>query len=310
MKYHRKLLITFILILFISCVLGSLLKKPVDFLVQKSDGFAHMVDYKDGVYNYGKVMRRIFMIVTISLLILSRKSLDLTGLIKNGLRFKQNWIKNLITGLIIGVGSLFIYSIFTYLIGVQFKESDTRSFSELMTKPLTYLFAACLTSLFEETLFRSFVFRGLRKELTLTYSVVFSSFFYAILHFFSFKVIVPIGALPFAGFSTFISFFACGFADFVPVLQFVTGLFIVGAILALVYEETQSLYLSIGLHAGWVFGIKINSFLLDRNKEMANWFFGNGPIVSGVCGWIFLVSVFLFIKMVLFRNSVYGKNIN
>ncbi len=301
MQYYKKLIITFSLILFVSCTLGSLLKQPIDMLVEKSDSFANMVDYREGVYNYSKVMRRIFIIVAIAVLVLFRKSLDIVNLSVSGWQFKKGWGKDVRTGILIGICSVFIYSLYTLFIGVQVPEDKTRSLGSLISKPVIYLLAACLTAAFEETLFRGVVFKGLKKDLSLAYSVIFSSLFYAFLHFFSFRVLVHPGSQPFVGFSTLLQFLIHGFSEFGPVLQFVIGLFFVGVILSVAYDKTKSLFLPIGLHAGWVCGIKLNNYCLDHNKEVHIWFFGDGNMVSSFCGWIFLLGVFLFIKKVLFR---------
>ena len=303
MKFYKKLIIFFILMLLISGILGSLLKTPVDMLVQKNDGFADLADYEDGVYNYGKIMRRIFMLTAVVLLILFRKSLDLKNLTTSGLKRVKGWRKEIYLGLIIGTGSVLIYGIYTLFLGIQCAESDHRSIGEFLTKLFTYLFAALLTAFIEETLFRGLVFQGLMKDFPVFVSVALSSFFYAILHLFSFKVNVSVGQQPFAGFTTLINFFSTAVIDYQSVIPYIIGLFIVGTVLALAFRQTKSLYLPIGLHAGWVFGIKFNNFLLDRNRETSNWFFGDGHMVSGICGWIFLLGVLFIVNRVAVRRN-------
>lgn len=303
MKFYKKLIIFFILMLLISCILGSLLKTPVDMLVQKNGGFADLVDYEHGVYNYGKIMRRIFMLTAVVLLILFRKSLDLKNLTASGLKRVKGWRKEIYMGLIIGTGSILIYGIYTFYLGIQYAESDHRSTGELLTKPFTFLFAAFLTAFVEEILFRGLVFQGLMKDFSVFVSVALSSFFYAILHLFSFKVNVSVGQQPFAGFTTLISFFSTVVIDYQSVIPYIIGLFIVGTVLALAFRQTKLLYLPIGLHAGWVFGIKFNGILLDHNRETSSWFFGAGNMVSGICGWIFLLGVLFIVNRVAVRRN-------
>ncbi|MGR3318342.1 MAG: lysostaphin resistance A-like protein, partial [Candidatus Anammoxibacter sp.] len=260
MEFYKKFTIIFLLILFISCILGSLLKVPIDMWVERSSGFAHMADYKDGMYNYGKIMRRILMIVTVSALVISRKSLGIVQLVTDGFRYRQGCTREIVIGFIVGASSLLIYGVFTFILGVQHPENNPPTNSELIIKPLTYLLSACIIGLFEETIFRCILLKGLMKDLSITVSIISASLFYAILHFFSFKVMVYPGFQPFVGFTTILRFFVSHIFDIEMILPYIIGLFIVGAVLALSNIHTGKLYLPIGLHAGWVFGIKLNRF--------------------------------------------------
>ena len=297
MKFYKKLVIIFLAMLIISCVLGSVLKTPIDSLVERNESIRELASYHDGEYNYGKILRRIFMIVIVSLLVLYRKSLGLRQLITDGLRFRPGWKNNLATGLSIGFISLSIYGIFTFILGVQRIENNPHSSSEFITKPIIYLFEACLIGLFEETLLRGVVLQGLMKDLSRSVSIISASLFYAFLHFFSFKVNISMGNHPFAGFTTLSGFFSLHNLDLQMILPYMIGLFLVGVVLSLAYLHTGSLYLSIGLHAGLVYGVKMNHMFLDHNHEISTWFFGDGHIVSGIFGWIFLVGILIIIKM-------------
>ena len=301
MEFYKKFAIIFLLILFISCILGSLLKVPIDMWVERSSGFADMADYRDGMYNYGKIMRRILMIVTISALVISRKSLGIVQLVTDGFRFRQGWRREIVIGFVVGASSLLIYGVFTFFLGVQRPENHPPTNSELIIKPFTYLLSACFIGLFEETLFRGIILKGFMKNLSITISVIFASLFYAILHFFSFKIMVYPGFQPFVGFTTVTRFFASHIYDISMIVPYIIGLFIVGAVLALSHIHTGKLYLPIGLHAGWVFGIKLNRFFLDHNHESSIWFFGDGNMVSGVFGWVFLAGVWMVIKMLIVK---------
>ncbi len=301
MKLYKKFIVAFFLILLISCALGSILKIPIDSFVEKSEGFADMVNYKNGMYNYGKIMRRIIMIVLFATVFLFRKKLDFIPLAVSGFKSSLNRHKDISMGLIIGAGSLLVYGIITLILGIQYFDADTPSLSRLFSKPLTYFLSACLIGIFEETLFRGFIFQGLLKDFSVSTAVIFSSLFYAILHFFSFKVSVYPGPDMFVGFSSMAGFFSHAFSDTFFVLQYIIGLFIVGAVLSISFYHTKSLYLPIGLHAGWVFGLKMNSFLLDHNHKMSEFFFGDGHIISGLYGWLFLLGVLAIIKMIIAR---------
>jgi hypothetical protein len=63
----------------------------------------------------------------------------------------------------------------------------------------------------------------------------------------------------------------------------------------------RALYLSIGLHAGWVFGIKAEGLFLDRQNVVVPWFFGDGYVVTGVFGWLMLLLMLAVVRCCLPR---------
>ena len=63
------------------------------------------------------------------------------------------------------------------------------------------------------------------------------------------------------------------------------------------FFRTGSLYLSMGLHAGWVFGLKTIRVYGDFRREDLGWLFGSSEpkLVSGVAVWIIILAVGLVI---------------
>ena len=62
--------------------------------------------------------------------------------------------------------------------------------------------------------------------------------------------------------------------------------------------RTGNLYLSIGLHAGWVFGLKVIRVFGDFSREDLGWIFGSTDpkIVSGVATWIGVLLVAVAVR--------------
>ncbi len=75
MKQYKKLILLFLIIVFISCIIAPIKKVPLDFMLEKTGIMAETVDYENGVYDFGKVMRRIMMVVALIVFIVFRKSL-------------------------------------------------------------------------------------------------------------------------------------------------------------------------------------------------------------------------------------------
>ena len=83
-------------------------------------------------------------------------------------------------------------------------------------------------------------------------------------------------------FSTFAPFFEL--SEIAPGL---IGLLLIGIVLSYAFARTGTLYLSIGLHAGWVIAIKTVRVFGDYRAESLGWLFGSSDpkIVSGVVTW-------------------------
>jgi membrane protease YdiL (CAAX protease family) len=115
----------------------------------------------------------------------------------------------------------------------------------------------CVVALIEETFFRGFLLSALAKELKFLGALLVTSAIYSIVHF----VRPPHTTRPAAeinwwtGLAQLPDFFAASGSVETIFVGFVT-LFLAGALLGVSFYKTQSLYLPIGIHAGWVFIIK------------------------------------------------------
>lgn len=128
----------------------------------------------------------------------------------------------------------------------------------------------------EELLFRGFVFQTLRRGLPLAAAVAGSAAFYASCHFLRFDRPFLAVALPWL------------------------GLFIAGVVLAWAAHRSRSIWLSVGLHAAWVYLF----FLTDRQKLLIypiehNLWSGGGYPLQGLCGLAMLVLLGLAIAWTL-----------
>ena len=77
------------------------------------------------------------------------------------------------------------------------------------------------------------------------------------------------------------------------ILPGLLGLFLVGVVLSYACLRTGALYLSIGLHAGWIFGLQTLSMFGRYQRRDLGWFFGASEpkIVSGVATWIGILAI-------------------
>lgn len=132
---------------------------------------------------------------------------------------------------------------------------------------------AVAVALVEEVFFRGALFGVLRRTLAWPVALAFLSFFFAGLHFL--KPHPSAGELPEVGWLSGFELLPKTLWQFgEPSLllgQWVT-LFLVGWTLGYAVVKTRSLYLSIGMHAGWVFALRSFSGLTHNHGGVSIWF--------------------------------------
>ncbi len=166
------------------------------------------------------------------------------------------------------------------------------------------LIAALLIGFMEETFFRGFVFRAFYNAMNPWKAVVFSSLFFAYLHF---KMPdQPWEQIPHSqiwwddGLIAIWSTLTAFKANFNALLFF--NLFLVGVLLQLAFLYTRNLWACVGLHAGWVFVIQ--SFAKTFNQtEPSHWFFGTERVVDGYFVSLFLIGFIAFCYYLLRKRE-------
>ena len=141
----------------------------------------------------------------------------------------------------------------------------------LWQKMPTVLVAALVVPILEELLFRGFILGVLLRSCSRLGAVLITSALFAIVHF-----VKPPAFLPNESVNWWTGFIALGrsFAQFGEPLLFIGGfftLFVVACILADARLLTRSLWLPIGLHAGWIFANGVFSKASHRDLLALPW---------------------------------------
>ncbi|MFN3533060.1 MAG: lysostaphin resistance A-like protein [Candidatus Brocadia sp.] len=268
---------------------------------------ADLLNYKHGTYDFGRVMRRIMMAVAILLIFLMRKQLMIGSFVAVGIKPVHGWWEQLQMGFFLSTGMFIFYIIFLWICGTQIFQIDAKSPTEMIFQLLKILLIAGLVGCIEEILFRGFILQGLLTDLQTASAICISSLFYSLLHFFKAKLLVSPGFQPFIGFIVIYQSFKDIVVNFTSILPYVIGLFLVGVVLSYAYFRTKSLYLAIGIHAGWIFLIKANKLFFDHVGMNLKWLFGDSKMITGVLGWSFLIFTLILIRFVT-KVSCNGKN--
>jgi len=303
MKLHKKLIFLFLIIVFFSCILAPIKKVPLDFMLEKTGFMVDTVDYENGVYDFGKVMRRILMVVALIVFIVFRKSLRFGTLISSALKIRPGFFRQFLLGLSMAVLLILIYYGIGLISGAWIIHMDYDSAGIIILKIVEYALIACLIGIMEEIFFRGYLLQTFQENMSLPKAVCVCSLIYSILHFFKADVIVSTGFQPFVGFTTMAQFFKPIFFEFLENLPAIIGLFLVGVVLSYAFIKTKSLYLSIGLHAGMVFMVKADTMFISRMREEQVLLFGGGSkLITGVLVWFLLIFILFVIKRIYSRT--------
>jgi uncharacterized protein len=160
------------------------------------------------------------------------------------------------------------------------------------------LAAAAIVAVLEEVLFRGGIFGGLRKTFYWPLALGASSGIYALVHFL--QRVDLAGPVTWNSGLVLLPRMLGGFGDFQALMPGFLNLLLAGILLGLAYQRTGNLYFSIGLHAGWIFWIKIYGALTTDPTHAGTWFGGTGKLIDGWLALLVLavtLAVFKFLPL-------------
>jgi membrane protease YdiL (CAAX protease family) len=160
--------------------------------------------------------------------------------------------------------------------------------------------AAVFVAFVEELLFRGGLFASLRRQKSLWVAALISSSIYAALHFLA-RPQNPAIIEWNSGFIVLGRMFA-GLADVQLMIPCFFTLTVLGLILCIAFEGTKAIYLSLGLHAAFIFWTKTYAFILRAPPGSRSWLWGSNKFHDG---WLpFLV---LLCLLMLFTRRLLAK---
>jgi len=167
------------------------------------------------------------------------------------------------------------------------------------------LSAGIFAGFLEEIFFRGILFKGLYQDGTPVRAYLLANLFYSALHFVRPGEPYFVDTVqPLAGFSHLAKTFA-PFLEPLTLLPGIFGLFLLGAVLSYALIRSGKLYLSIGLHAGWVVGLKTIRLFGNYTREDLGWAFGSSEpkLVSGVATWVGILLVGVAVRYLTKNRS-------
>lgn len=245
-----------------------------------------------------RIMSRVALIATFLLFLYYRDRLGFQNLRSLGFEFNKRWWVLLTMGFVLGLLSMGIISAIMLHTSIRFIIPDILSINWLGY--LTgYILVGFTVALIEESFFRGFILQSLLKDTRLICSILITNIFYSVVHFLKPAVFGDIKVLNlFSSIRAVPLFFTPLFAEFCKIWSGLFGLFLIGIALSMAYLRVRQLSLPIGLHAGWIVGIKSLSLGTDVTTSGSLWI--EGDVVSHPISWLVL---FMFII------GLYGKGL-
>ena len=224
-------------------------------------------------YDFNSFFHRAILVAAVLLLWPLLRVSNVRKLADLGLAPNSHWGRDIGWGLLLSVIPLLVCGALLIVLHVY-------SFRHVFVWPRLgkVLLAALSVPFIEETFFRGIVFGLLLRSSRKLLSIVAVSALFAAVHFLKGSEWVPAVVTWTSGFQAIGDAFA-GFGDPMMVLAAFTTLFLIGCILADARVLTRSLWLSIGLHAGWIFSSGTFSWLA-RNKMIALPWLGKNLLVG------------------------------
>ena len=168
-------------------------------------------------------------------------------------------LKTFSRGLGIGLMVMSVHAILLVLFGARVLEPGYVQLSRLFTVLVTGLFSGILVAVIEETFFRGAMQYHMRRSSSMLTTAIMTNLLFASVHFIRPPVSAE-GAMIgwYSGWEMLAGMFH-RYEDFADFADSFIALFAAGLFLSLVRERTGQLTLCIGIHAGWVWIIKLAS---------------------------------------------------
>jgi uncharacterized protein len=198
--------------------------------------------------------------------------------------------KQLGLGFLIGFVSLAAVALLAILFGNRAVNVEHTQ-SETLHYLLGATAAAILVAFLEEVIFRGALYGILRGPLGWPSALILSSAIYAAVHFLQ-KAETP-GPVDWKSGLLLLPRMFRNLGDAATLIPAFLTLTVAGAVLALIYERTGTLYTSIGLHGGWIFWLKSYRFTTRQAGARVQTFWGSDNLVDGWLALIILTVVLL-----------------
>ncbi|HZD40791.1 MAG TPA: CPBP family intramembrane glutamic endopeptidase, partial [Terriglobales bacterium] len=247
MKSYQRLLVFVLLVLALTALLSPWAATAWDLISGATAATPDRVPFP-------RFFNRFFMICGIILFFAYRPLLKIKSPAQLGLAPPTRAASDVAVGLCLALGSALILG-FVMSAAKVYEPFFRLSLSESLAEYIKAILTGFTVGFLEEIFFRGIIFRGLLEDWKPLPAFIGANLFYSALHF-----IKPgeqyflSGIEPWAGFRHLFSTFA-PFLEPAEIAPGMIGLLIIGIVLSYAFFRTGTLYLAVGLHAGWIISI-------------------------------------------------------
>ena len=181
---------------------------------------------------------------------------------------KNDFFKNLLIGF--AFGALIMLQVVVGLLLTKNRVIDldwSWSLTSILPLLLTALIAGLLISIVEETLIRGAMFTAIQKQSSVLLAVVSTSFIYAFTHFLNPEIQIGDDEISWLSGLILLNSAFIPFLSPENIFDSFIALFLAGTLLGIIKARTNKLAICIGIHAGWVFIIKVFKQITNHNFD-------------------------------------------
>jgi membrane protease YdiL (CAAX protease family) len=279
------------LVIYIAVVfVGGALLAP--WLYRLAQSFEHLIPQIANA-PFHRFLDRSFLIFALAGLWPVLRSLGATSFRDIGVVLPYGQSKKLLGGLLLGFFSLAVVAALAVGFGSRGMVHDLPA-HKVVGIAFGAIVTAMIVATLEEILFRGGIFGGLRRVLYWPFALLISSLIYALVHFL--QTAESGGPIGWSSGLALLHRMLGGFADFHALVPGFFSLTLAGVLLGLAYQRTGNLYFSIGLHAGWIFCLKIYSQITVQAPQTATWFWGTGKMTDGWLAFFAIAATLVVFK--------------
>lgn len=232
---------------------------------------------------FPRIFDRTMMATVLVALVWRGASLRFIALLAKGFRNPGlNWTRA-IKGLIVSIAIVAILGALAVMLG----GTASGALGDAAARVPKYLLSAIVIAIIEEAFFRAFLLEGMRPDFRDRCALAISAVVYSLAHVVrSPAKFYVTGYDATAGLVTLAHSFD-QISHPATALPVIVGLFLLGLVLGEAFVLTETVYLSAGLHAGFVLGSKLWPKLIENRAAIPPWLAGAGPLplIGGVAAW-------------------------
>jgi membrane protease YdiL (CAAX protease family) len=251
-------------------------------------------------FPFPRIFDRVIMVTLFAALLIFARRLELLDLLRRGFRTTQIGVQQALGGLMLAVGGIGVLFAAAFVVG-----GDLRG-AAIATSVLSYLPAAILIAVIEESFFRAFLLAGMERELGPPGALIVSSLIFALVHVMRSPArFYLIRFAPMAG-AKIVAAYAVRMIhpdNFMALI----GLFLLSLVLGEAFVLTGQVYCSLGLHIGFVLGAK--TWRKAVVGTVPRWLAGSAPVplIAAPAAWA-ISAVILALLPVWLRRRTYNQH--